>query len=229
MNRNKKKQSIRVAILLPVSVLGIVSIFSNIMAITNLSRVNRSATEIADTYMVGNDELASILNEKQDIHLAALSHIAAEDDATMETLVTAIAEDEASLDQRLESYSVYVDSDSQTAYEEMCANYEGMKEAVNDLILASEANEDDIAFALANGNVATYSMAMEDNINTLSDAFTASADAAQVSLFHFACHVYIYNPNHCFCFCRIHLCRDEARSQTAHRGRTGADGNHRQY
>jgi methyl-accepting chemotaxis protein len=152
------------------------------MAITNLSRVNRSATEIADTYMVGNDELASILNEKQDIHLAALSHIAAEDDATMETLVTAIAEDEASLDQRLESYSVYVDSDSQTAYEEMCANYEGMKEAVNDLILASEANEDDIAFALANGNVATYSMAMEDNINTLSDAFTASADAAQVSL-----------------------------------------------
>jgi methyl-accepting chemotaxis protein len=75
-----------------------------------------------------------------------------------------------------------VDDDSQATYEEMCANYEGMKQAVADLISASNANEDDIAFALANGNVATYSQAMEDNIDTLSDEFAADTDAAQVTL-----------------------------------------------
>jgi methyl-accepting chemotaxis protein len=182
MSKNNKKHSIRTAILLPVIVLGIVSIFSNIMAIINLGRVNSHANEIADTYLVGNDELASILNEKQDIHLAALSHIAAEDDATMETLVASIEENEASLDQRLENYSIYVGSGSQSTYEEMCANYEGMKQAVADLLSASDANEDEIAFALANGDVATYSQAMEDNIDALSDQFAADADAAQVSL-----------------------------------------------
>jgi methyl-accepting chemotaxis protein len=182
MNKNKKKSSIRVAILLPLSILGIVSVYSNIMAITNLNKVNSKATTIADTYMVGNDELASILNEKQDIHLAALSHIAAEDDATMDTLVAAIEEDEASLDQRLENYSIYVDSGSLDTYTEMCTNYEDMKQAVADLISASDSNEDDIAFALANGNVATYSQAMEQNIDTLSDYFASSADAAQAEL-----------------------------------------------
>jgi methyl-accepting chemotaxis protein len=96
--------------------------------------------------------------------------------------VASIEENEASLDQRLENYSIYVGSDSQSIYEEMCANYEGMKQAVADLISASDANEDEIAFALANGDVATYSQAMEDNIDALSDQFAADADAAQVSL-----------------------------------------------
>jgi methyl-accepting chemotaxis protein len=194
MNK-KKKSSIRAAILVPVIVLGICSIFSNIMAIMNLSKVNRSATKIADTYLAGNDELASILNEKQDIHLAALSHIAAEDDATMNILVTTIEDTEASLDQRLENYRVYVDSDRLDAYEEMFANYEGLKQAVADLITASEANDDDIAFALANSDVAAYSQAMEDNIDTLSDDFSAATDAEQAALssaYSSACAIFLF-------------------------------------
>jgi methyl-accepting chemotaxis protein len=182
MNKKKKKGSVRNAILIPVILLGICAIFSNLMAISNLNKVNSIANEISDTYMVGNDELSSILNEKQDIHLAALSHIAAEDDATMETLVASIDEIEASLDQRLANYITYVDTDSQSTYEEMCANYESMKQAVADLITASESNEDDLAFEIANGDVATYSLAMEANIDTLSDEFAADTDVEQVTL-----------------------------------------------
>ena len=39
----KKKSSVRIAILLPVMVLGVVSILSNLMAITNIRKVNKNA------------------------------------------------------------------------------------------------------------------------------------------------------------------------------------------
>ena len=56
----KKKSSVRIAILLPVMVLGVVSILSNLMAITNIRKVNKNAEEITNTYMVELQELAEI-------------------------------------------------------------------------------------------------------------------------------------------------------------------------
>ena len=55
--QKKARISIKYIILIPVFVLGIVSIFSNIQAILNIKKVNTNATEITDTYMARISEL----------------------------------------------------------------------------------------------------------------------------------------------------------------------------
>ena len=53
----KRKASIRVMIMVPVLLLGFVSIFSNVMSLTNLRKVNTTASTIADDYMAAINEL----------------------------------------------------------------------------------------------------------------------------------------------------------------------------
>lgn len=48
----KRRGSIKLAILLPVFILGAVSIISNAAAIINIRNVNANAEEIADNYMI---------------------------------------------------------------------------------------------------------------------------------------------------------------------------------
>ena len=48
---NKKRTSLKVLILIPVFILGILSVVSNIMAINNIRMVNSNASDIADDCM----------------------------------------------------------------------------------------------------------------------------------------------------------------------------------
>ena len=57
MSRQKNSISIKILIMLPVMVLGIVSIISNITAIQNIRNVNRNASVITDDQMLGIQEL----------------------------------------------------------------------------------------------------------------------------------------------------------------------------
>ena len=70
--QKKARISIKYIILIPVFVLGIVSIFSNIQAILNIKKVNTNATEITDTYMARISELEKIQRETQNLHQMAL-------------------------------------------------------------------------------------------------------------------------------------------------------------
>ena len=70
--QKKARISIKYIILIPVFILGIVSIFSNVEAIMNIRRVNTNATEITDTYMVRISELEKIQRETQNLHKLAL-------------------------------------------------------------------------------------------------------------------------------------------------------------
>ena len=84
----KKKASIRVMIMAPVLLLGLVSIFSNVMSLTNLRKVNKTASTIADEYMAAINELDTIGQTSKNIHTLALSHIVATDFETMTSGLT---------------------------------------------------------------------------------------------------------------------------------------------
>lgn len=45
---NKKRTSLKALILVPVFILGILSVLSNVMAVNNIRKVNRNASRIAD-------------------------------------------------------------------------------------------------------------------------------------------------------------------------------------
>ncbi len=102
-----KNISLKSRLIIPIALLGIVAVLSNILSIVNIRNVNASASSIADNYMDGKSRLAEICQTSMNIHKMALSHIVATDYNTMITLVGEIKEEEALLDHMLEEYSHY--------------------------------------------------------------------------------------------------------------------------
>ena len=81
--KDKAKLSVRIMIMVPVLVLGIVSIFSSIVSSFGLRKMNETSGAIADQSLVEIENLAEIKNESQKIYQMALSHIVATSFDTM--------------------------------------------------------------------------------------------------------------------------------------------------
>ena len=89
---------------MPVFILGILSVLSNVMAVNNIRKVNRNASRIADDCMNSISELSAIENETQSIHKLGLSHIIATDLNTMISIVEEMQTEQETLEQELEDY-----------------------------------------------------------------------------------------------------------------------------
>lgn len=171
---NKRKTSIRDMILIPVIILGLAAIVSNITSITSLLRVNTSASTISDEYLVGVQELSNIESSSREIHTLALSHIVAIDFNTMIDVVTDIENLENSLDEEIQSYSKYVDSDN-SDYKALKSDYKEFKRAVRN-VLAFSANSDSVsAYGCANGDLKASATAMANDISALNDVISTDA------------------------------------------------------
>lgn len=179
---NKGKISTKSVIMLPVLILGIVSVLSNILAVINIRRVNDNATQIANEHMASVSELADIQRETLYIHQLGLSHIVATDLETMIDLVARIRSEEAVLEGYLEEFSAYVEEDSQAEYNNLVTNYEGMKYELANLMAYSANSENEAAYALANGTIAEYSAAMQGSIAAMSEGVNEKAENAKASL-----------------------------------------------
>ena len=162
----KKKSyiSTKFIILIPVFILGFVSVVSNILAVTNIKRVNANATQIANGYMSCISELGDIQKETLLIHRLGLSHIVATDLNTMISLVETIRSEQETLETYLDDFQEYVTDDNKAEYDALVSNYEGMKYELANLMAYSANNDNEAAYALANGKIADYSSAMQESI-----------------------------------------------------------------
>ena len=106
-----KNISLKHRLIIPIALLGMVALLSNILSVLNIRNVNASASNIADNYMEGKERLAEICQASMDIHQMALSHIVATDYDTMILLVRQIKEEEALLDDMLSQYEAFVVQD----------------------------------------------------------------------------------------------------------------------
>lgn len=180
VENSRARVSTRLILLVPMFVLGIVCILSNIISVLNIQRVNISASNIANEYMAGITELAEIQQEMQEIHKMGLSHIVATDLQSMVSLVDSIRDKEKILDGYLKEFEVYVTVEQKGAYVALLENYEGLKWEIASLMAFSANGHNEEAYALANGVVADYASAMEECISTLNDDMQLRAQEARV-------------------------------------------------
>ncbi len=180
--KKKTGTSIKILIMIPVIILGLVSIVSNTMAIMNIRSVNSKATTIADQYMQNMISLNAIQEEAQEIHQKALSHIIATDFDTMIKVVDSIKSQEADLDQKLQEYGDNVAESDKATYESLLANYESFKVAAVNLIAFSANSKTAEAYGCANGDLATYGDGMLADIQAITDATSVNADSARADL-----------------------------------------------
>jgi len=177
-----KKTSIRVMIMAPVLLLGLVSILSNVISLANLRKVNQTASTIADDYMSAISELDTIGQTTKNIHTLALSHIVATDFETKTSVITEIEAEEAVLDQTMSDYNKYVTADSTTSYEKMLADYQSFRESILILLAQSANQKTKDAYATANGLVADSSKQLSSDINDIIENFHNNSDAARENL-----------------------------------------------
>lgn len=180
-----KKQgriSTKLIILLPVFILGFVSVLSNIIAVFNVRRVNQNATQIANGYMECVSELGDIQKVTLDIHRLGLSHIVATDLNGMISLVDSIRSEEDVLDGYLSEFQAYVDEDNKADYDNLLSNYEGLKYELANLMAYSANGKNEEAYALANGKITEYSSAMQSSIEAIRTNVNEESDIAKQQL-----------------------------------------------
>lgn len=177
-----KNISLKHRLIIPIALLGIVALLSNILSIINIHNVNASASNIADNYMDGKSRLAQISQASMDIHKMALSHIVATDYNTMIALIQQIKTEESLLDGLLAEYEYHVTAKDQPLYESLLSNYASFKHALVHLVCASASHKTQDAYALANGDVASYATAMETDIDALNTSINDQTLEARARL-----------------------------------------------
>lgn len=178
----KKKLSTKLIILIPVFILGIFSIISNVMSVFNIKNVNRSAVQISEVSLKNVSSLAEIQRQTQDIHNLGLSHIIAVDLDSMIQLVEKIRSQEDALEKDLESYKTYVTPDTQKEYNDIKKNYEELKYECANVMAFSAAGKKEDAYELANGKISKCADAIESDIESIKKIVNQDANAQRQKL-----------------------------------------------
>ncbi len=180
-----KKQgrfSTKMIILIPVFVIGIISIISSVLAVKNIRKVNENATQIANGYMVCIADLGSIQTETEKIHRLGLSHIVATDLDSMISLVDVIRAEQTVLDGYLSDFERFIDDSDRENYEAILSNYEGLKYENANLMAYSANGNKEAAYALANGAISEYADKIDQNIMAIQEVVNNNADTAKQQL-----------------------------------------------
>lgn len=178
----KKKLSTKFIILIPVFILGIFSIISNVMSVSNIRNVNRSAVQISEVSLKNVSGLAEIQRQTQEMHNLGLSHIIAVDLDSMIQLVEKIRSQEDILEKDLESYKTYVTPDTQKEYNDIKKNYEELKYECANVMAFSAAGKKEDAYELANGKISKCADAIESDIESIKKIVNQDANAQRQKL-----------------------------------------------
>lgn len=181
--KGKKKLSTKL-ILIPVFVVGFVSVISSGLSLKNLSKVNDAASQIVDTSMVGTEMLNDIEMETVNIHTLALAHIISTDLSSMIDIVSEVRNHEEKLKQLLDDYNPYVTLETKRNYRIICENYTSLvKECGNVMVMAySAAGKNEEAYKTANGSIAKYSNNIEKAISSMREHVNSVTQEERKSL-----------------------------------------------
>lgn len=179
--KGKKKLSTKL-ILIPVFVLGFVSVISSGLSLKNLSKVNDAASQIVDTSMVGTEMLNDIEMETVNIHTLALAHIISTDLSSMIDIVSEVRNHEEKLKQLLDDYNPYVTLETKRNYRIICENYTSLVKECGNVMAYSAAGKNEEAYKTANGSIAKYSNNIEKAISSMREHVNSVTQEERKSL-----------------------------------------------
>lgn len=179
--KGKKKLSTKL-ILIPVFIIGFVSVISSGLSLKNLSKVNDAASQIVDTSMVGTEMLNDIEMETVNIHTLALSHIISTDLSSMIDIVSEVRNHEEKLKQLLDDYNPYVTLETKRNYRIICENYTSLVKECGNVMAYSAAGKNEEAYKTANGSIAKYSNNIEKAISSMREHVNSVTQEERKSL-----------------------------------------------
>lgn len=182
-NSSKKHSySIRILVMLPVIILGFFGIVSNLLALTNLQKVNSDAKNISENCIESIATLSEIRSNVQNIHKMALQHIIATKYDTMISIVEETEAREAELENQLIELQDYISKEDVEEYNNIVTNYKQYKKAYIQLIAFSAASDTTSAYQYANGDFEKFGSSIQASIDTIIDSANKQADEANKEL-----------------------------------------------
>lgn len=178
----RKHGTMILLILIPVLILGLVSVMSNIVSTKNIKSVNNSASEIADNSMLSIEALGEIRQDTQSLHTQALSHIVATDLDSMLDIVAGLRDTQSGLAASLDEYEQFVSADDKDNFQALKDGIDQFNYHLADLLAFSGAGENEKAYALANGELSDSADNVEAVAAKLIASATAGADNARSDL-----------------------------------------------
>lgn len=179
--KGKKKLSTKL-ILIPVFIVGFVSVISSGLSLKNLSKVNDAASQIVDNSMVGTEMLNDIEMETVNIHTLALSHIISTDLSSMIDIVSEVRSHEEKLQQLLDDYNPYVTLETKRNYKIICENYTSLVKECGNVMAFSAAGKSEDAYKTANGSIAKYTNNIEKAISSMRERVNSVTQEERKSL-----------------------------------------------
>ena len=179
--KGKKKLSTKL-ILIPVFIVGFVSVISSGLSLKNLSKVNDAASQIVDTSMVGTEMLNDIEMETVNIDTLALSHIISTDLSSMIDIVSEVRNHEEKLKQLLDDYNPYVTLETKRNYRIICENYTSLVKECGNVMAYSAAGKNEEAYKTANGSIAKYTKNIEKAISSMREHVNSVTQGERKSL-----------------------------------------------
>ena len=179
--KGKKKLSTKL-ILIPVFIVGFVSVISSGLSLKNLSKVNDAASQIVDNSMVGTELLNDIEMETMNIHTLALSHIISTDLSSMIDIVSEVRNHEDKLKQLLDDYNPYVTLETKRSYKIICDNYTSLVKEYGNVMAYSAAGKNEEAYKTANGSIAKYTKNIEKAISSMREHVNSVTQEERKSL-----------------------------------------------
>lgn len=179
--KGKKKLSTKL-ILIPVFIVGFVSVISSGLSLKNLSKVNDAASQIVDNSMVGTEMLNDIEMETMNIHTLALSHIISTDLSSMIDIVSEIRSHEDKLQQLLDDYNPYVTLETKRNYKIICENYTSLVKECGNVMAFSAAGKSEDAYKTANSSIAKYTNNIEKAISSMREHVNSVTQEERKSL-----------------------------------------------
>lgn len=179
--KGKKKLSTKL-ILIPVFIVGFVSVISSGLSLKNLSKVNDAASQIVDTSMVGTEMLNDIEMETVNIHTLALAHIISTDLSSMIDIVSEVRNHEEKLKQLLDDYNPYVTLETKRNYRIICENYTSLVKECGNVMAYSAAGKNEEAYKTANGSIAKYTKNIEKAISSMREHVNSVTQEERKSL-----------------------------------------------
>ena len=165
------RMSIRTIVLVPVALIGIIAILSNLVSSSSMYSIRESSSRIAEDSLNNIEDLAEIERYSHNIYQEALSHIVATDYSTKVGMVNGIRESEASLEKSLtNAQQKAVTPTEQSQVNELITQYVEMKKSVNLLTAASANSDNATAYKLANNQVKKASETMTATISQMTDS-----------------------------------------------------------
>ena len=183
-----KNLSIRIKILGPVTVLGIMLMCVGVMGVLGTANIMRNSNDISQSYVVGLENVGEIQGSYQSLRRIAFAHIVASNSNDMEMMDILNAEGKTLLDSVETSIASYEDSvrleEQKRAAEQFQADFASYMEVWDSILEASNKGDVERASKQANSELRERGTALTASLASMNESLKKGIDSAVATQEH---------------------------------------------